>query len=118
MGVIGNDRSRRLHARRTTQYVHRAECHRWKNHALNRCRLAQNSVSLRHGLTTILTIVAVRMTAHGFAALHRLIRRGHADTIQSVCREAHREPGETNWSCKKHPHQTRSFLPSESMFWC
>lgn len=83
--------------------MHRAECHRWKNHAFKTdARLAQNSVSLRHALATILTMVAMRMAAHRLATLHRLIRRGHADAIQTVCREGDREQGETNWSCKKH----------------
>ena len=59
-------------------------------------RLAQNKVSLRHGLTTILTMVAVGMAAHGFAALHRLIRRGDADTVQTVHRERHGDQGETS----------------------
>jgi hypothetical protein len=41
-----------------------------------------------HGLAAVLTMMTMRWTAHGIAALHRLFGRSHADAIERIRRES------------------------------
>jgi len=63
-------------------------------------------VHLGRRLTTVLpvvTMVTMRGTAHGVAALHRLLGRGHANTVESIrCESDGQGPGKNPLS---RPHQ-------------
>jgi len=37
-----------------------------------------------HGLAAILTVMTMRRTAHGIAALHRLFGRSHPDAVERI----------------------------------
>jgi len=71
--------------------------------------LTEISVHLRRGITAILTTVVsalmMRVATHGVAALHCLLRRGHAKTVESIRRESDDQCRRENplcWAQRKH----------------
>jgi hypothetical protein len=53
--------------------------------------LHKGAVRGRHGLATILTMMAMGRAMHGFAALHRLLRRRHGVAVECIGCESDRK---------------------------
>ena len=67
-----------------------------------RLGLNKRRVDCRHGLAAILTVVAVGRTRHSIAALHRLFRRCHGQTVGSVCRKSNNSDHQEHRSGTSH----------------
>ena len=84
MGVLYNLRARGLYDSSTSECLYHAEQNDRKTYPLDRWGLTE-SVNLRRGLATILTmVIMVRATMHPAAALHRLLGRIHAKTVKAI----------------------------------
>jgi hypothetical protein len=68
-------------------------------------------VDVRHGLAAILTMMTMRWTLHGIAALHRLFGLSHADAVERIRREGDGENREQNASVNEQTFQTKSLRP-------
>ncbi len=60
------------------------------------------SVHRGHGLATILSVVTVRRTWHGIAALHRLFGHRRGTAVERIRRESGCEDRQKNWPDKTH----------------
>jgi hypothetical protein len=73
-------------------------------------RLYKRSVRRWHGLAAILTMVAVRRTMHGVAALYRLCWRRRRPTVECIRSERDREDRPKKWP--GYMHHSPAYAPT------
>ena len=65
-------------------------------------RLHKRSVHRWHGLTAILSVMAVRRARHRIATLHRLFGRRRGTAVKCIGGERDCQYRQKNWLCQTH----------------